>query len=76
MASLVLHYVADWAAVLTEFHRVLTPDGAVVFSTHHPAKDWQLDSPEDYFAVKQVTEAWDRGGKPFEVTFWRRRSRR
>jgi ubiquinone/menaquinone biosynthesis C-methylase UbiE len=72
VASLVLHYVSDWTAVLREFHRVLAPDGAVIFSTHHPAMDWQLHSPDDYFAVKQVTETWDQGGRPFEVTFWRR----
>jgi ubiquinone/menaquinone biosynthesis C-methylase UbiE len=56
VASLVLHYVADWAAPLAEFRRVLTPGGAVVFSTHHPAMDWQLHSRDDYF----------------DVTFWRR----
>jgi SAM-dependent methyltransferase len=72
VASLVLHYLADWAAPLAEFHRVLTPRGAVVFSTHHPAGDWQLHSRDDYFAVKQVTEVWTIGGAPFEVTFWRR----
>jgi ubiquinone/menaquinone biosynthesis C-methylase UbiE len=42
VASLVMHYVRDWHAVLGEFRRVLKPDGAVVFSTHHPAMDWQL----------------------------------
>lgn len=72
VASLVLHYLADWAGPLAEFHRVLAARGAVVFSTHHPAMDWQLHSPEDYFAVKQVTEAWTKDGASFDVTFWRR----
>jgi SAM-dependent methyltransferase len=72
VASLVLHYVADWDPVLREFHRVLAPGGIVVFSTHHPAMDWQLHSPEDYFAVRQVTESWTLAGGPFDVTFWRR----
>jgi SAM-dependent methyltransferase len=72
VASLVLHYLADWARPLAEFHRVLAPGGAVVFSTHHPSMDWQLHSPEDYFAVKQVTEVWTRDGESFDVTFWRR----
>lgn len=31
---------------------------AVLFSTHHPAMDWQLHSRDDYFAVRQVTETW------------------
>jgi SAM-dependent methyltransferase len=73
VASLAMHYVADWDVPLGEFHRVLAPDGAVVFSTHHPAMDWQLHSPDDYFAVRQVTERWSLGtGGGFDVTFWRR----
>ncbi len=72
VASLVLHYVRDWVAALRELRRVLSQDGAVVFSTHHPTMDWMLSSPEDYFAVKQVTDTWSEGGDRFEVTFWRR----
>jgi SAM-dependent methyltransferase len=72
VASLVMHYIRDWEAALGEFRRVLKPDGAVVFSTHHPAMDWQLHAPEDYFAVRQVTETWEMGSGRFEVTFWRR----
>jgi ubiquinone/menaquinone biosynthesis C-methylase UbiE len=72
VASLAMHYVFDWGAVLTEFRRVLSPGGGVVFSTHHPSMDWQIDTPDDYFAIKQVTEEWAKGSGMFEVTFWRR----
>jgi SAM-dependent methyltransferase len=72
VASLVLHYVRDWAAVLGEFRRVLTPAGAVVFSTHHPTMDWPEHSPEDYFAIRQITETWETESGEFDVTFWRR----
>jgi ubiquinone/menaquinone biosynthesis C-methylase UbiE len=72
VASLVLHYVRDWTAALRELRRVLSPRGAVVFSTHHPTMDWMLSSPDDYFAVEQVTDTWSIGGRGFEVTFWRR----
>ena len=72
IASLVLHYLRDWVPILTEFRRVLAPDGAVVFSTHHPTMDARLHSPDDYFAVRQVTEVWQKGSGEFEVTFWRR----
>jgi ubiquinone/menaquinone biosynthesis C-methylase UbiE len=72
VASLVLHYVRSWEEPLLEFRRVLKPDGAVVFSTHHPAMDWQLHSPDDYFACKQVTETWSKRSREFDVTFWRR----
>ncbi|MGI8809191.1 MAG: class I SAM-dependent methyltransferase [Acidimicrobiales bacterium] len=72
VASLVLHYVRDWECPLSEFRRMLTPRGAVVFSTHHPTMDGALHSPDDYFAVKQVTETWSKGSGDFDVTFWRR----
>ena len=72
VASLVLHYVERWEPVLREFRRVLTPHGKVVISTHHPAHDWQVHSPDDYFAVKQVSEIWEKGSGAYEVTFWRR----
>jgi SAM-dependent methyltransferase len=72
VASLALHYVADWGPVLAEFHRVLASDGAVVFSVHHPASDWQHHSRDNYFAIKQVTETWRLPGGNYQVTFWRR----
>ncbi len=72
VGSLVMHYVRDWESVLKELRRVLRPQGTVVFSTHHPTLDWQLSSPDDYFAIKQVTDTWEKGTGQFEVTFWRR----
>jgi len=72
VASLVLHYLADWRAPLAELRRVLTQGGTVTFSSHHPAMDWPLHSPGNYFAIIQVTETWQKRGQPFDVTFWRR----
>jgi SAM-dependent methyltransferase len=73
VSSLALHYLENWDSPLAEFHRILTPGGAVVFSTHHPAADWQVHSRDDYFAAIRVSETWYLGGEqPFEVTFWRR----
>jgi ubiquinone/menaquinone biosynthesis C-methylase UbiE len=72
VASLVLHYIEDWKPVLAEFRRVMKPGGCVLFSTQHPAIDWQNHSLDDYFAVKEVTETWTLGSKEFEVTLWRR----
>ncbi|MFZ0665990.1 MAG: class I SAM-dependent methyltransferase [Acidimicrobiales bacterium] len=72
VSSLALHYIRDWGPVLSEFRRVLKTDGVVVFSTHHPFMDGPLHSPDDYFAIKQVTEEWEKGSGTYEVTFWRR----
>jgi ubiquinone/menaquinone biosynthesis C-methylase UbiE len=72
VASLVLHYLEDWDGILTEWRRVLRGNGVAVFSTHHPAWDWQNHSPDDYFAKLHVTEIWERAGGLFEVSFWRR----
>jgi SAM-dependent methyltransferase len=72
VASLAMHYIYDWVAVFKEIRRVLAPRGRFVFSTHHPSMDWPIHSPDDYFAIKQVTEEWEKGAGTFEVTFWRR----
>jgi SAM-dependent methyltransferase len=72
VASLVLHYIRDWEPVFKEFRRVLEPCGRVVFSTHHPTMDARIHSPDDYFAIKQVTERWRKGQRSYDVTFWRR----
>ncbi len=68
-ASLVFHYLRDWAPPLRELHRVLRPTGSLVMSIHHPAWDWRNHCPEDYFAFLQVSEVWV---EPHAVTFWRR----
>ena len=72
VASLVMHYIEEWTPVLKEILRVLTPDGSLALSTHHPTMDWRVHSRADYFAKKQSTETWVKGGRPFEVTTWRR----
>lgn len=72
VASLVLHYLRDWTGPLREIRRVLGPGGAVVFSTHHPTMDGGTLSPDDYFAIKEVTEVWTKGSGTYEVSFWRR----
>ena len=72
-ASLVLHYLRDWAVPLREFHRVLRSDGALLISTHHPTQDVQIiDPPASYFDVTLLRDTWDKGGRDFEVHFYHR----
>ena len=72
VASLVLHYIHDWAEPLRELHRVLRPSGELIISTHHPASDIKLSATGNYFDTELIAERWDLNGKAVEVHFWRR----
>jgi SAM-dependent methyltransferase len=72
VASLVMHYLKEWAPTLSEFHRVLRPTGRFVFSTHHPFADYTTYNRPDYFAVEEIADEWSTTGVPFKVRFWRR----
>lgn len=56
VCGLAMHYLKDWVPTLREFHRVLKPGGALVFSTHHPFEDWQAFNIPDYFGVQVITD--------------------
>lgn len=69
VCPLVLHYLRDWQPTLRELHRVLKPDGVLVFSTHHPFMDWQLFQKDNYFAIDLLEDEWEDIGK---VDYYRR----
>jgi len=71
-ASLVLHYLRDWAPALREFRRVLQPAGRLIISTHHPFMDHALAGGTDYFATCNITEEWTKGGRSAMMSFWHR----
>lgn len=71
-ASLVLHYVKDWAPLLRDIHRCLVPGGALVFSMHHPVTAWVLSDQTDYHRVELVSEDWDWGGLAVTARSYRR----
>jgi SAM-dependent methyltransferase len=72
VASLVLHYLEDWAPLLAELHRVLVPGGVLVFSVHHPITGWNLSERTDYHRTEVVNEEWDWGGQAVTATMFRR----
>jgi len=72
VASLVMHYLADWSRPLSEFNRLLPKGGHLVFSTHHPFMDHQLAGHENYFETYSFSETWQRGGKSMTMRFWHR----
>lgn len=72
LSSLALHYLEDWPATLREFHRVLSPQGCLVVSIHHPLRDFSLSPTGDYFSVERLEEVWRTFGAPMPVRFFRR----
>lgn len=72
VASLVLHYLRDWVAPLRELRRVVRPGGALVCSTHHPSWDMEIASSGSYFELELLHDRWEKGGREFDVRFWRR----
>ena len=72
VASLVLHYVADWTPLLTELRRCLKPGGALVFSIHHPITGWLRSDGTDYHRVELISEDWDWNGVTVTGHMYRR----
>lgn len=72
MASLVMHYLHDWSLPLSQFNRVLSEGGRLVFSTHHPFMDHDLAGHDNYFETYSFSETWQRGGKNIAMRFWHR----
>ncbi len=72
IASLVMHYLADWSLPLSEFNRILSDSGRLVFSTHHPFMDHDLAGHDNYFETYSFSETWQRGGRAIVMRFWHR----
>jgi SAM-dependent methyltransferase len=72
VASLVLHYLEDWAGPLSELRRVLKPGGRLIVSVPHPFV-WVYTHPdEDYFAIRQYVEDYEFAGEEVSLTHWHR----
>lgn len=60
LMALVIHYLEDPVPTLREIRRVLTDDGSVVLSTHHPASDW-VRLGGSYFTDEMYADTWSTG---------------
>jgi SAM-dependent methyltransferase len=73
LSSLVLHYVADVFVAFVECARVLRPDGALVFSTHHPFDTEGFGAEgrgaRSYLHPELIEEEWQWLGA---MRYWRR----
>ncbi|MEO5710740.1 MAG: methyltransferase domain-containing protein [Nocardioidaceae bacterium] len=73
VASLVLHYLEDWTAPLSELRRVLKPGGRLLLSVNHPRILESSDPGADYFSVTQYTDEYTfDDGQAWVLTFWHR----
>jgi len=73
VASLVMHYVADWDVPFRQFAEALRPGGRLIVSTGHPLADLRMTESGDYFATELVHDTWDGNyDPPLEVSFYRR----
>jgi SAM-dependent methyltransferase len=72
VASLVLHYLRDWAAPLAELRRLLKPGGRLMLSVNHPIVYKLLDPDADYFAITQYSEENTFNGQSAVLTYWHR----
>ena len=72
VASLVLHYLQDWAGPLTELRRVLKPGGRLIVSVIHPSVYAIVDPEADYFALTQYSEDYVFAGRTVVLTYWHR----
>ena len=72
VASLVLHYLEDWAGPLAELRRVLKPGGRLILSVIHPSV-YAIVYPEaDYFALTKYSEDYTFDGQSAVLTYWHR----
>jgi SAM-dependent methyltransferase len=73
IASLVLHYLEDWATPLAELRRVLTPGGRLIASVDHPFHSQAQAGPgAGYFATREWSFHWTLGGHTTRMSFWHR----
>ncbi|HEX3780386.1 MAG TPA: class I SAM-dependent methyltransferase [Pseudonocardiaceae bacterium] len=70
VASLVLHYLADWTAPLAELRRVLKPGGRLIVVVNHPIIYKMLYPKADYFATSKWSEEYTFNGQQAVLTYW------
>jgi len=58
VSSLVMHYIKNLEPLFKEFHRVLKPDGAFLFSIEHPVSSSYNRPSENYYEPNLITYDW------------------
>jgi SAM-dependent methyltransferase len=69
VASLVLHYLEDWAGPLAELRPVLKPGGRLILSVIHSSVYAVVYPEADYFALTRYSEEYTLDGQSAVLTF-------
>lgn len=72
VASLVLHYLEDWAGPLAELRRVLRPGGRLLVSVNHPVIFPVVHPDAEYFDITRYSEDYEMSGQTVCLTFFHR----
>ena len=72
IASLVLHYLEDWAAPLAELRRVLKPGGRLIMAVNHPILLKMINPESDYFGTVKWSDEYTFSGQKAVLTYWHR----
>lgn len=72
IACLVLHYLEDWTAPLTELRRVLAPGGRLIVAVNHPTVNKLTYPDADYFATRKFSYEHTFSGQNAVLTYWHR----
>ncbi len=73
ISPLVMDYIYDWDFTIREFHRLLHPQGVLVFSIPHPFHDYDvLRQTSRYFDVELVKYPWKSFGIRVNMPYYRR----
>lgn len=72
VASLVFHYLEDWAGPLREVRRVLRPGGRLIMSVNHPILFPWNNPGTDYFKPTKYSDELVFNGEPAVLTYWHR----
>lgn len=72
VASLVLHYLQDWTAPLTELRRVLRAGGRLILSVPHPSAYLVNYGGRTYFEVTRYSEEFTFGDRTATLSYWHR----
>ena len=72
LSALVCDYIRDWRRLFKEYHRVLRPGGAFVFSSQHPMMEFVHHPVGSYFDTHYTSCKWRGFGEAIDMPYYQR----